>query len=163
MVWLDIRYWWRCDFNCVVLALCDLTFVQSDTFLRHCHSLHWAQKWRHFDTAAAAATKFLDFLQISALAMWAAAVPPIVPADHPMAGITLLECTTARPICVHRTMVCSPTSCLSRTLCVGSAASGVALQSIGCVCAVLQFCVLPQSVCLGSSPLCYTAPALGKV
>ena len=43
------------------MALCDLTFVQSDTFLRHCHSLHWAQKWRHFDTAAAAATKFLDF------------------------------------------------------------------------------------------------------
>ena len=86
------------------------------------------------------------FLQISALAMWAAAVPPIVPADHPMAGITLLECTTARPICVHRTMVCSPTSCLSRTLCVGSAASGVALQSIGCVCAVLQFCVLPVSL-----------------
>ena len=154
---MSILYW-RCDFNCVVLASCDLTFVQSDTFLRHCHSLHWAQKWRHFDTAAAAATKFLDFfLQISALAMWAAAVPPIVPADHPMAGITLLECTTARPICVHRTMVCSPTSCLSRTLCVGSAASvlGVFVLSYSFV-----FC---PSVCLGLSPLCYTAPALGKV
>ena len=160
------------DFNCVVLVLCELTFVQSDTFLYQRYSLHCTGKKSRaqFNIAAVAARSFWAFFRYLA----SPCGPQLFRAHCPCRSSNGrdysigMHHSSATNICGSRTMVSvSPTPpCLSPTLYV--VPQCVMLPSIAkycVVCSVLHFCVLPQSVCLGwsYSPLCYTAPAQGKV